>query len=548
MAEGGNAREPQQLAVRPKLLLAAYLIQLLVPAFILLDVAVALGLGYVEFRVRQFVTGLAAACFLWLAVCVLALSFARDRDRYLRKIAKPLMSLYALLFCLFLAELVCRVTLASKPFTLTVWPPGSKWVSQIEPDTFPGVSGTKTFSVNEVGLRGPSLQGMENAYKIVTVGGSSTECLELDDSEEWPHLLMQKLNARQSGRLVWVGNAGVSGYTSVHHLMFLRSLPILRQVDMLIFMIGVNDLQASLAFEGASNEVPLEESASNFREFQIGFLELQPLYKRLRLYQLGKRATFALERKFKTGSWTWLFNSIPASRRERFEGPVVPLPDLQTGLKEYRQRVLALATECRSMRKRCLFLTQPTMWRSDLTSEEKRLLWSGYVGRLEKPKGYASAADMARATAAYNQVLLDVCAQLRLECLDLAQHVAKDITALFDHAHFNVPGARTVADRLADCILPVPPLAGTLAAGTPNSRLSNPVHNSDPDVTPPADWSQEALPADLKKELSDNYEVAETIPYAGNSVFGEKTGLFIRPEFISVAKAGTASPFVGSAH
>jgi len=144
---------------------------------------------------------------------------------------------------------------------------------------------------------------------------------------------------------------------------------------------------------------------------------------------------------------------IGSFRDRRAASPVLPLPDLDTGLEEYRRRVLSLASRCRALELRCLFVTQPSMWRSDLSPAEQRLLWLGYVGRWEKPKGYISAADMARAMDAYNRTLLDVCRQNGLECYDLASQIPKDTSAFVDDAHLNEAGARLVAQNLKQYLL-----------------------------------------------------------------------------------------------
>ena len=59
------------------------------------------------------------------------------------------------------------------------------------------LGGLKRFSVNELGLRGPALAQPDGLYKIIAAGGSTTESQFQDDAEEWPHLLMTGLNARQ---------------------------------------------------------------------------------------------------------------------------------------------------------------------------------------------------------------------------------------------------------------------------------------------------------------------------------------------------------------
>jgi len=133
------------------------------------------------------------------------------------------------------------------------------------------------------------------------------------------------------------------------------------------------------------------------------------------------------------------------------------LPDLQAGISEYRKGILALSVECRKLDLRCLFLTEPTMWRDNLNQREQELVWMGAIGRTESPRGYASIGDLAQAMSQYNQTLLDTCSGQGLECYDLAAHVPKDTSAMFDDCHFNEGGARLVASLLSSYLASHPP-------------------------------------------------------------------------------------------
>src|SRR2546430_17149519 len=90
-------------------------------------------------------------------------------------------------------------------------------------------------------------------------------------------------------------------------------------------------------------------------------------------------------------------------RRRRTAGPVLPMPDLTREREEYRQRLHTLGAECRRLGRRCVFVTQPTIWRSGLQPEAQKLLLLGWVGPKTQPKGYVSASELKRGMDAYNQ-------------------------------------------------------------------------------------------------------------------------------------------------
>jgi lysophospholipase L1-like esterase len=437
--------------------LVVYLVHLMVPALLLGDLGWAWLSGYFSGGSVRGPEWLAAGAAAWLIAGLGALSMSRDRQKLLRKMTHPLLSFYTTLVMLMVAELAIGAFMSrTQDRRIFPRPPRSKTVVLADSRTTPGCNGRKVFSVNDVGLRGPSLPAAENRYRIVAAGGSTTECFFLDDTEEWPHLLMNEMNSRQTRRHVWVGNGGFSGHTTVHTLALLKTVPVLGKADMLIFLAGINDLQATLESEGKASERDLESAAQGFFSPTPIWRKPghhAPLYLRSKIYQIihSLVAPTAI-----TGSW------YGRSREVRAKAQKVPLPDLEVGLAEYQNRIVRIARECQARRSRCVFLTQPTMWRENLTADEEKLLWMGWIGPMQNPTGYVPAAQLAKAMDLYNQRLIETCGLRGLDCYDLASVVPKDTSALFDDCHFNEQGARIVADRLSQYLLSRPPfVAGT---------------------------------------------------------------------------------------
>jgi hypothetical protein len=327
-----------------------------------------------------------------------------------------------------------------------------------------GTSPKVTFTVNAMGLRGPMPPQVDKVYKIITVGGSTTESRSQSDDQEWPHLLMVGLNQRQKILPVWVGNAGVSGLTAVDHASALRGLPVLRQADLLIFLIGVNDLTAALLFNGGSTQEALEDRAERFAEHAPdGVSHLRDLVRRSWLLASVRNSGRQLSHLIFTGQ---------SASLSRAAEPVLPLPDLKVALEEYAQRVRTLEQECRRYHRRCIFLTQPTMWHAGMTPAEEGVLYGGKVGDHGHARGYAAAPELGRAMAAYNQGLLAVCHEDQLECYDLAAAIPKDTSAFSDESHYTDDGARLVADYLADRLVATSPFNGTGGTVSGDARSS----------------------------------------------------------------------------
>jgi lysophospholipase L1-like esterase len=460
--QGLEGPNQPQFPYNSNVLFIAYLLHFVVPAFLLLDVVNAWWRGQIaleKWSTDDFVGGLSA---LWLVTGLGALFLSRDRQRFLNRIFKPLLAIYTIYLMLILIEGFAQATVHLPAPIPSPYTHGRTIIGPLDPNIYPGMHGTKTITINSLGFRGPMPPKQhERAYRIAAIGGSSTICTALDDSEEWPHLLMQEMNASQAGYPVWVGNFGVSSTNTVNHLVVLQWLPGIVQADMWIFLVGVNDLSVTLGFEGAPTQAFLEKRAGYEAELPSGtrWRSQYPYYRRLQILRLSRRAAITLMERYIRPRIDRLPYNITVARENRAAAPVVSLPDLHTGLEEYRGRLLELAARCRALEVRCLFMTQPSMWRSDLSPAEQHLLWFGAVGRGVNQKGYISVADLAQSMDAYNRLLLDVCQQNGLECYDLASHVPQDSSSFYDDVHFNESGARVVAEDLKRYLLSRPPFA-----------------------------------------------------------------------------------------
>ena len=88
--------------------------------------------------------------------------------------------------------------------------------------------------------------------------------LYLDDSKTWPHLVQEDLRKGCPG--AWVGNAGLDGHSSHGHVLLMDKVITKIHPDILIFLVGLNDLALSVEFRDASTHVGTENDAPNIRD------------------------------------------------------------------------------------------------------------------------------------------------------------------------------------------------------------------------------------------------------------------------------------------
>ena len=322
----------------------------------------------------------------------------------------------------------------------------------------PGIFGVSHFTINSAGIRGDEFATGQD-YRILALGGSTTECLYLDDTETWPMLLQTELRDRWNGAAVWVGNVGKSGHSTRQHIHQVeRLLDDYPPIDAVILLVGINDLSLRLAFDTAYRPLRRGSDANPPRGFNAAFdvrptWDTSPFHRRTELWQrLG-----AVKKRFTAPPAAIVQDSLGQNyvrwREHRASASEIrdTLPDLTQALAEYRDNLRRIIETSSARSTRVILVTQPSMFRVDLPPEVRRLLWMGGVGKYREEPGsaYYSFGALERGLAAYNRVLLQICDDNGAECIDLASQLDRDTTTLYDDVHFNENGARQVAQILA---------------------------------------------------------------------------------------------------
>ena len=378
--------------------------------------------------------------------------------------------LVTILIAVGVGEVLLRRYLPS-PDGYFVWPPQMHAIFQPNPTALPGISGESNFLVNSQGIRGDEVSA-EVDYRILTVGGSTTESLYLDQTEAWPHLVQTGLNMASKNQQVWVGNVGKSGLNTRENLLQMEVLlPQHPEIDAVILLVGGNDFNLRL-IEGDSYK-PNYLSLSGTREklLQRAFNILPTRDPDLHRYQLSA-AWRLLNRAERVRARPETVNEIDAedeagevyiARRERRKQAVLEgrieenLPDLSSSLSEYRQNLNHIVDVAEAHQVRLILMTQPTLWRSDLTVAEEDLLWLGWQ------PGYANFYTpnaLSQGMELYNQSLLEMCELRQLECIDLAAAISKSNAIFYDGVHFNEVGSQQVATVVTEYLLRHPPFDG----------------------------------------------------------------------------------------
>ena len=367
---------------------------------------------------------------------------------------RPLSIIAYVAFLLFIAlagaEAYLRWTFLA-PNGYYVWPPYLDRTLQPDPEITPGVEGLSRFVINGDGIRGDEIP-TGDAIRILAVGGSTTEELFLTQDETWTGLLQRKLSrALGAKRSVWVGNMGRSSVTSRHHVLQLeKALPRLPQMDVIVSLVGINDLLYWLA-SGYSPEMSEEQHLALafifYPRADSAFLENFALYHFANYVETGWRRRRSGVVQTETADWI-----VPLREKRQSVSDselITELPDLTGGLGRFRAHLHRMIDIAERHGSRLVLITQPVLWKADMTEEAKRLLWAAGAGLdwVHNPDvRYYAPAVLAAGMDRFNRVLLEVCQERHLVCIDLAKEVPKDARFFYDDMHFTEAGARRVTD------------------------------------------------------------------------------------------------------
>jgi lysophospholipase L1-like esterase len=347
----------------------------------------------------------------------------------------------ALVVALPVMEVVLRIVSPLDVFTSRI-PLRPHYKRQLRVN-IPGISPIGMHSTNGWGLRGDEPPAdWKRYYTIVTVGGSTTHCLYLDDHKTWSYLLQEDLRLRCpksfNGKCpkVWVGNGGICGQSSRAHIMFMEDVISKIRPDAVIVLVGVNDLAFSLS-----------------RKKNLYGNEFDRLHWKMWLYVHSRLVQVLYDWKcilldkvhvVKTLTSRTTYHPKPLT------GKTMKLPDdlrtLLVALDDYRKNVRQIIAISRRLKVRAIFMTQPS-WLDD--TEYWRTI-DGDFYWVKEAGNKRSAATICKLLDIYNKELMTVCSAEGVECFDLASAIPHDRAYFFDPVHFTEKGAQLVAQKITD--------------------------------------------------------------------------------------------------
>lgn len=298
---------------------------------------------------------------------------------------------------------------------------------------------------NSLGFKGDEPPAdFDNWLTVVTVGGSTTECLEIAPEKTWPHLLGVKL--QQSFPRLWLNNAGLSGHSTYGHYILVRDYLSKLKPKVIIFLVGINEVGTREAREpdtrmstGISFRSLDKFLASMAYRSEVAsvLLNLYRYYFPKAVLAIGQRSMGELD--LRTLPLLTMSAEEKAAVKKTYAEKLVPL---------YEPRLKRLLQITRENGMDPVLLTQPVVYGQpvdDVTGVDfsKRAVRAGLNGVV----GW-------EILELYNDVTRKVGREEGVLVIDLAREMPPGSRYYYDLMHFSNEGCKKVAEIIARHLVP----------------------------------------------------------------------------------------------
>lgn len=304
-----------------------------------------------------------------------------------------------------------------------------------------GIDSVIYFSTNNYAFRGDSLvhPKPKDEYRIFLVGGSTTECLYIDDSKSVERQLEQKL-AKHAGKAtkVKVYNAGKSGDLSIDHLAMISHRINHLEPDLIILFLGLNDFNQA---RNNYNYIQLPQkkfSREILKSFLASYSQIMRRFIVVKnnLLLEGNQILIRQETHYKD-----LINKTKTL-------PIIDtLPPINTTY--FSNNLKSIVGLCKTNETELILVTQATTWNSKISDIIKDYHWMTIT--LDGKRVNESVLD--KGLESFNNVIRKVGEKENLHVFDLDRIIPKSEKYFYDDCHFNNDGINFYSRAVSQLII-----------------------------------------------------------------------------------------------
>lgn len=285
---------------------------------------------------------------------------------------------------------------------------------------------------NSLGFRGPEPpRDWTGRLTILTIGGSTTECLFLSDGRTWTDQLARRIAAVRPD--AWVNNAGLDGHSTFGHLVLLRDFVAALRPSFALFLIGTNDVERGDANRADAGLTPQGSGAVHAAiTFLADHLEIAAVIQNTARALRARNEGFGHSELDLTTAYRIHINAaVIEQAAEEHKAKY---------LSGYETRVTELVNMSRRNGIEPVLLTQPALYGDTVDAATGAELGTVQVN------GRGNGLMEWRLLELYNDVTRQVAAREHVLLIDLARELPKDSRYFYDFLHFTNEGAGRVGD------------------------------------------------------------------------------------------------------
>lgn len=289
-----------------------------------------------------------------------------------------------------------------------------------------------TYKRDHWGLRG-DYGGEPANIQILTMGGSTTDQLHLDESQTWQAVMEDRLAELSQSRIV--ANAGRDGQSTIGHLVALRDwLPKVPglQPEIILYYVGINDQRVSDRGIVSVDAMKSRDAGEHWVDYVKNSSILYRISHMVKGYIKAKEGRLTHDPvDYQASGWsTWTaISSLPWADVK---------VEYAEALEAYAQRLRQLAAATDVFGAKPVFITQP--WGTYQLKGGRVRFYNG--ADVDAKQGYMK-------NELFNQTTLSVCEELELTCFDLASEVSFKQGDFYDVYHTTPGGAEKIGKYLA---------------------------------------------------------------------------------------------------
>ncbi|MBF0437035.1 MAG: SGNH/GDSL hydrolase family protein [Magnetococcales bacterium] len=265
--------------------------------------------------------------------------------------------------------------------------------------------------------------------EIIFLGGSTTECLHVDEGERFPYLISTKIKYT-NGQPIRILNGGVAGNNVMHSVIKFLAKGVKYKPKRVVMMHAINDLVLffkTLSYWTAPNSRSLvSQKARN------DFYELGESIKNLLIPNIPINVLSGLSQTGMSDEWVGYRHFTPTFNEVK-----------STLYNQFKPALKVFVETSKSFGSEPILMTQ-----FNRLTENDKLTRSLYEKDMKFP--YEQFVILYRLA---NSIVRDVARENDIFLIDLDRQVEKTAEYMYDSVHLNTQGSRLVSDIISTSLL-----------------------------------------------------------------------------------------------